>query len=81
MAEKYVPQMKTEGADVIVALSHGGIDTSPLHSPTMENASWHLSQVAGIDAILMGHTQVFPDASSKDTRLGPKQVLIKLMAY
>ena len=69
MAEKYVPQMKSEGADVIVALSHGGIDTSP-YSPTMENASWHLSQVAGIDAILMGHThQVFPDANSKDTRL------------
>ncbi len=68
MAEKYVPEMRANGADVVVALSHGGIDNSP-YSPTMENASYYLSQVAGIDAILMGHThQVFPDAKSTDTR-------------
>lgn len=69
MAEKYVPEMRANGADIVVALSHGGVDTSD-YRPTMENASFHLSKVVGIDAILMGHThQLFPDANSKDSQL------------
>lgn len=64
MAEKYVPQMRKEGADIVVALSHGGLDTSG-YSPTMENASYYIAQVPGIDALFMGHShQSFPDKNS-----------------
>ena len=67
-AQQYIPQMRAEGADLIVAIAHGGLDDRP-YTPTMENASFHLSQVAGIDAMLIGHAhQVFPDAASKSTQ-------------
>jgi len=63
-AEKYLPEMRAQGADIIVAISHGGLDDSP-YSPTMENGNWYLAQVPGIDALLLGHShQKFPDASS-----------------
>lgn len=63
-AQKYIPEMKAKGADLIVAISHGGLDDSP-YSPTMENGNFYLSQVPGVDAMLIGHShQVFPNASS-----------------
>ncbi len=63
-AEKFIPQIRAQGADIIVAISHGGLDDSP-YSPTMENGNWHLAKVAGIDAMLIGHShQVFPNAAS-----------------
>ncbi len=64
-AAKFIPEMVAQGADIIVAISHGGLDDSA-YSPTMENGNWHLAKVAGIDAMLIGHShQVFPDAASK----------------
>jgi 2',3'-cyclic-nucleotide 2'-phosphodiesterase/3'-nucleotidase len=63
-AEKYIPEMRKKGAQLIVALSHGGLDDSP-YSPTMENANWHLAKVPGIDVMLLGHAhQLFPNAES-----------------
>lgn len=63
-AEKYVPQMRAEGAQIVVALSHGGLDNST-YSPSMENGSYYLSTVPGIDVLMIGHShQVFPDANS-----------------
>jgi 2',3'-cyclic-nucleotide 2'-phosphodiesterase/3'-nucleotidase len=63
-ATKYVPEMRAKGADLIVAISHGGLDNSP-YMPSMENGNYYLSQVPGIDAMLIGHShQVFPDAAS-----------------
>ena len=63
-AQKYIPEMRAKGADIVVAISHGGLDDSP-YAPDMENGSWHLAKVAGIDAMLIGHShQVFPNASS-----------------
>ena len=66
-ARKYVPEMRRKGADIVVAISHGGLDASP-YTPQMENANWHLAQVAGdarIDAMLLGHShQLFPNAAS-----------------
>lgn len=63
-AMKYVPIMRAEGADVVVAISHGGLDNSP-YAPPMENGNWYLSQMPGIDAMLIGHShQVFPNAAS-----------------
>lgn len=64
-AEKYVPEMRSKGADLVIVISHGGIDGGP-YSPKMENAGYYLAQVPGVDAILLGHSHaVFPDAASK----------------
>ncbi|WP_308447393.1 bifunctional 2',3'-cyclic-nucleotide 2'-phosphodiesterase/3'-nucleotidase [Parachitinimonas caeni] len=63
-AEKFVPEMRAAGADIVIAISHGGLDNST-YSPTMENGNYYLSQVPGIDAMLIGHShQTFPDANS-----------------
>lgn len=64
-AQKYVPRMRAEGADLVVAISHGGIDGAP-YTPQMENANYYLAQVPGVDALLIGHAHLpFPDAASK----------------
>ena len=63
-AEKYIPEVKAKGADIIVAISHGGPDNAA-YSATMENGALYLAQVPGIDVLLMGHMhQVFPNATS-----------------
>lgn len=65
-AKAWVPEMKEAGADIIVALSHSGIDADS-YTEGMENASLHLAAVDGIDAILTGHQhQVFPGPSYED---------------
>ncbi len=62
-AEAWVPQMKEEGADIIIALSHSGIGPAD-HSDGMENASVPLAAVDGIDAVLTGHHhRVFPSSA------------------
>ncbi|EAQ03675.1 2',3'-cyclic nucleotide 2'-phosphodiesterase/3'-nucleotidase bifunctional periplasmic precursor protein [Pseudooceanicola batsensis HTCC2597] len=59
-AKAWVPQMKEEGADVIIALSHSGIGSAD-HEEGMENASVPLAEVDGIDALMTGHSHlVFP---------------------
>jgi 2',3'-cyclic-nucleotide 2'-phosphodiesterase / 3'-nucleotidase len=68
LAEKYVPEMRAKGADLVVAISHGGLDAAP-YTPSMENANWHLALVPGIDAMLIGHShQLFPNAASTSTQ-------------
>lgn len=63
-ANKYVPELRAKGADIVVALLHGGLD-SAAYSPTMENPGLHLSKVTGIDAMVMGHQHgVFPDTAA-----------------
>lgn len=59
-ANKYVPEMKQKGADIIVAVAHSGL--GPVESAAnLENASYQLSKIEGIDAILFGHSHlVFP---------------------
>lgn len=65
-ARALVPQMREEGADIIVALSHSGINVEQ-DSPDLENASYQLSTVPGIDAILTGHHHlVFPGPDYAD---------------
>ena len=59
-AQAWVPQMKEEGAQIIIALSHSGIG-SARHEEGMENASVPLAEVEGIDALMTGHSHlVFP---------------------
>ena len=58
-ARQYVPELRSKGADLIVALSHGGLDPSA-YSPKMENGSYHLTST-GIDALMIGHSHlIFP---------------------
>lgn len=65
-AAALVPQIREAGADVVIALSHSGISTEAA-SDEMENASFYLSQVPGIDAILTGHHhRVFPGPDYAD---------------
>ncbi|MGE6740277.1 bifunctional 2',3'-cyclic-nucleotide 2'-phosphodiesterase/3'-nucleotidase [Allorhizobium pseudoryzae] len=59
-AKAWVPVMKEAGADIVIALSHSGIDGTG-QSERMENASLYLAGVPGIDAIFTGHQHlVFP---------------------
>jgi len=70
MARHYVPQMKQEGADIIIAIAHSGI-TTETRSGGEENASLYLSQVEGIDAIMFGHAhRNFPGDSGYDNVAG-----------
>ncbi|KQV59373.1 MULTISPECIES: bifunctional 2',3'-cyclic-nucleotide 2'-phosphodiesterase/3'-nucleotidase [unclassified Duganella] len=64
-AQRYIPEMRAKGADVIVAISHAGLDGAA-YAPAMENGSLYLAQVPGIDALLLGHSHdVFPNAAGK----------------
>ncbi len=55
-----VPQMKAEGAEIIIALCHSGIGpVQPLDG--MEHAATAVAALPGIDAVVAGHTHlVFP---------------------
>ncbi|PAQ13693.1 2',3'-cyclic-nucleotide 2'-phosphodiesterase [Bacillaceae bacterium SAOS 7] len=65
-AEKFVPEMKAKGADVIVAIPHSGLGTIE-EGKMKENATYDLTKVDGIDAVLFGHSHgVFPSAQYKD---------------
>jgi len=59
-AEAWVPQMKEEGAEIIIAMSHSGMGPAK-YEEYLENASIHVAGVEGIDAIVTGHSHlVFP---------------------
>ncbi|NCI16740.1 bifunctional 2',3'-cyclic-nucleotide 2'-phosphodiesterase/3'-nucleotidase [Cronobacter muytjensii] len=59
-ARKYVPQMRAEGADLVVVVAHSGLSAEP-YKALAENSVYYLSQVPGVDAILFGHAHaVFP---------------------
>ncbi|MEM8591849.1 MAG: bifunctional 2',3'-cyclic-nucleotide 2'-phosphodiesterase/3'-nucleotidase [Pseudomonadota bacterium] len=62
-AKAYVPVMKEQGADIIIALSHSGIAEAD-HTEFMGNAAVPLAAVDGIDAVLSGHHHnVFPSST------------------
>ncbi|MBM6616303.1 bifunctional 2',3'-cyclic-nucleotide 2'-phosphodiesterase/3'-nucleotidase [Bacillus suaedaesalsae] len=66
-ANKFVPQMLEEGADVIIAQAHSGFNGNVSNT---EDAVYALSKVEGIDAITFSHThKVFPakDLKSLDS--------------
>ena len=65
-ARAYAPQMREQGADIIIALSHSGIG-SAVETDRMENASVPLAAVDGIDGLLTGHSHlVFPSPTFAD---------------
>ncbi|MFH0258835.1 2',3'-cyclic-nucleotide 2'-phosphodiesterase [Vibrio rumoiensis] len=59
-AEAFIPKMRAEGADVIVAIPHSGISTEK-YQQGAENSVYYLTKVKGIDAITFGHAHaIFP---------------------
>lgn len=59
-AKLFVPKIKAEGADVIIAIAHSGLSSEP-YKLMAENSVYYLSTVKNIDAILFGHTHsIFP---------------------
>ncbi|MDG2943245.1 2',3'-cyclic-nucleotide 2'-phosphodiesterase [Exercitatus varius] len=59
-ARKYIPILKKNDVDIIIALAHTGPFNGPYRAG-MENAAFHLAEVKDIDAIVFGHSHgLFP---------------------
>lgn len=65
-AEKFVPQMRAAGADLVVVMAHSGFNANATGGVKAEDTILPLSKVPGIDAITFSHThKVFPAADEK----------------
>ena len=76
-AEAWVPKLRAEGVDLVLALSHSGISAEAEHEEQPENASLQLAKVEGIDVVFTGHQHLrfpgekdFQDIEGADTRKG-----------
>jgi 2',3'-cyclic-nucleotide 2'-phosphodiesterase/3'-nucleotidase len=68
-AAAYIPVMKEQGADLIIALSHSGIDDQ--QGDMMENASLFVAGLPGVDVVFTGHQHlVFPNGKDFATIKG-----------
>ena len=68
-AEAYVPVMKEQGADLVIALAHTGIDGQ--QGDMMENAALFLAGVKDIDVVFTGHQHlVFPGPKTWEGNVG-----------
>lgn len=73
-AEKFIPQMKEEGADIIVALAHSGYGSDGDYVENAENMAYHLTMIDGIDVVVGGHShETFPEEGFVD-RVGFQNV-------
>ena len=62
-AKKYVPLMRTQGAQLVIAIPHAGFEKG-LVAQFSENAVGPLTEIAGVDAVLFGHSHAeFPSKS------------------
>ncbi|HGK4673726.1 TPA: bifunctional 2',3'-cyclic-nucleotide 2'-phosphodiesterase/3'-nucleotidase [Kluyvera georgiana] len=67
-ARHYVPEMRANGADVVVVIAHSGLSADP-YQAMAENSVYYLSQVPGVDAIMFGHAHaVFPSKDFADIK-------------
>ncbi len=65
-ARQYVPQLRAQGVDLVIAIPHSGFDKMPGPGMT-ENAVGPLTEVPGIDAVLFGHAHAeFPGPAFAD---------------
>ncbi|MEN9629076.1 MAG: hypothetical protein RJA10_2303 [Pseudomonadota bacterium] len=55
-ARRLVPEMRAQGADVVVAIPHAGLEFGTVPQMFGENVVAQLAEVPGIDAILFGHS-------------------------
>lgn len=65
-ARKYVPLMRAQGAQLVIAIPHAGFEKGSV-AQFSENAVGPLTEVAGIDAVLFGHAHAeFPSKAFAD---------------
>ncbi len=58
--EKFVPEVKAKGADVIVVLAHSGIGDEE-HTKLEDDVAYQITKLKDVDAIITGHNHsVFP---------------------
>ncbi|KAD3633164.1 bifunctional metallophosphatase/5'-nucleotidase [Arthrobacter yangruifuii] len=78
-AQKYVPEMKARGADVVLVSAHSGTSGTSSYGDDLplENASTQLAEsVPGIDAILVGHAhQEIPERFVTNKATGERVLL------
>ena len=84
-AQKYVPEMKARGADVVVVSSHSGTSGTSSYGSELplENASTQLAEtVPGIDAVLVGHAhQEIPERFVTNKTTGEQVLLTEPMNW
>ncbi|CUK04267.1 Trifunctional nucleotide phosphoesterase protein YfkN precursor [Shimia thalassica] len=65
-ARDCVASLKSQGADVIIALAHTGLSGVPVFAG-MENAGVGVADIKGIDALVLGHSHLaFPGKGQPD---------------
>ena len=65
-AKKYVPLMRAQGAQLVIAIPHAGFEKGPV-AQFSENAVGPLTEIAGVDAVLFGHSHAeFPSQAFAD---------------
>ncbi|MDN0194856.1 5'-nucleotidase C-terminal domain-containing protein [Streptomyces sp. S.PNR 29] len=85
-AAKWVPKLRSMGADVVVVSAHSGSSGTSSYGdqlPYVENAAANVArQVPGIDAILVGHAHVeIPELLVTNEKTGRTVVLSEPLAY
>jgi 2',3'-cyclic-nucleotide 2'-phosphodiesterase/3'-nucleotidase len=65
-AKKYVPLMRAQGAQLVIAIPHAGFEKGPV-AQFSENAVGPLTEIPGVDAVLFGHAHAeFPSKAFAD---------------
>ncbi|MEU3524490.1 5'-nucleotidase C-terminal domain-containing protein [Streptomyces sp. NPDC038707] len=85
-AAKWVPKLRSMGADVVVVSAHSGTSGTSSYGdqvPYVENAAANVArQVPGIDAILVGHAHVeIPELKVVNEKTGRTVVLSEPLCY
>ncbi|GAA2939058.1 5'-nucleotidase C-terminal domain-containing protein [Streptomyces erythrogriseus] len=85
-AAKWVPKLRSMGADVVVVSAHSGTSGTSSYGdqlPHVENAAAHVArQVPGIDAILVGHAHAeIAELRVTNERTGREVVLSEPLCY
>ncbi|MGW3289861.1 bifunctional metallophosphatase/5'-nucleotidase [Streptomyces sp. NPDC001002] len=85
-AAKWVPKLRSMGADVVIVSAHSGSSGTSSYGdqlPYVENsAALVAQQVPGIDAILVGHAHVeIPELKVTNAKTGKTVVLSEPLAY
>ncbi|MEV1069384.1 5'-nucleotidase C-terminal domain-containing protein [Streptomyces sp. NPDC050263] len=85
-AAKWVPKLRSLGADVVIVSAHSGSSGTSSYGdqlPYVENsAALVAQQVPGIDAILVGHAHVeIPELKVTNAKTGKTVVLSEPLAY
>ena len=63
-ARRYLPELRAQGADLVVVIAHSGFEKTADQPAFAENVAAQLAQLPGVDALLLGHAHAeFPSSS------------------